>query len=131
MNTVLTSRRYNQQRLVTRGRIDAAGNPIEFRLSFDEWFQIWTDSGFASQMGVGRGKYCMSRLNDIGHYEVGNVFIQDHFKNLEQAWAIGYSPSNPKSPEHRRKISIGVRKTLFRKSTQRLATFVNNLTKGE
>lgn len=127
----LTRRKYNQQRLVSYRRVDAAGKPIEFKLTFEEWVQIWIDSGHAAKMGRGKGKYCMSRLNDLGNYEIGNVFIQDHFQNLLDSWKIGYSPAAPKSPEHKRKISLGVRRALFNKSKLRLMTIVNSLSKGE
>jgi hypothetical protein len=48
---------------------------IEFRLTFDEWEQIWIASGKWDQRGRGADKYCMCRVGDQGCYEVGNVFI--------------------------------------------------------
>lgn len=58
---------------------------IPFNLTFDEWFKIWTDSGFYALRGRGRGKYVMSRKNDEGGYESGNVFIQLNGDNVSQA----------------------------------------------
>ena len=49
---------------------------ISFRLTFEEWMQIWSDSGKLSERGCRRTCYVMSRYNDDGAYEVGNVFIQ-------------------------------------------------------
>ena len=48
---------------------------IEWQLSFDEWWNIWQESGHWEERGAERGKYCMSRKNDIGPYAVGNVYI--------------------------------------------------------
>ena len=49
---------------------------IGFNLSFDEWWNIWEQSGKYNQRGCRKGQYVMSRINDTGAYEVNNVFIQ-------------------------------------------------------
>ena len=56
-------------------RVDAVGERIRFKLSFEEWCEIWESSGKWKLRGTGTGKYCMSRYNDLGHYEIGNVSI--------------------------------------------------------
>jgi hypothetical protein len=48
---------------------------IPFRLTFDEWFAIWLDSGHLEERGSGRDQYVMARLGNQGAYEVGNVKI--------------------------------------------------------
>ena len=58
---------------------------IEFHLTFEEWCNIWDQSGHYAERGRGDGKYCMSRYGDIGAYEVGNVFIQLNLDNSKQA----------------------------------------------
>lgn len=68
--------RFHQHKMNTRDRTDALGNKIEFKLSFEEWWTIWEESGHWQERGRCVGQYCMSRFNDIGHYEIGNVFIQ-------------------------------------------------------
>jgi len=78
------NRRYAAKKSFTKNRVDAAGNPIEFRLTKDEWWEIWQASGKYHLYGRRSGEYCMSRYNDIGHYEVGNVFIQLHSDNVSQ-----------------------------------------------
>lgn len=78
-------RAYNQHRNDTKGRVDKAQQPIEFRLSFDEWLSIWLESGVWHLRGQGRNHYVMSRYNDLGHYEVGNVFIQRKGDNTREA----------------------------------------------
>jgi hypothetical protein len=86
-----------------KNRVDAAGNPIEFRLTFDEWWDIWEASGKYHLCGKRRGQYCMSRVNDIGHYEVGNVFIQLHSENNSQAHKGRIM--GPASEERKQKVS--------------------------
>lgn len=56
-------------------RTAAARRCIPFLLSFQEWLQIWTDSGHLVERGRGIGRYCMARFGDAGAYRVGNVRI--------------------------------------------------------
>jgi len=77
--------RFHQQKAQSKSRKDRLGNPIEWHLTFEQWLQIWTDSGFLHLRGTSKGQYCMSRKNDIGHYEVGNVFIQANADNRKDA----------------------------------------------
>ena len=58
---------------------------IPFLFTFEEWYDIWQKSGHWEDRGVGRGKYCMSRVGDNGAYEVGNVFIQTHTQTVIDA----------------------------------------------
>lgn len=55
------------------------------RLTFEEWFDIWWTSGYWFKRGRGVGTYCMSRYNDLGDYEIGNVFIQTNEQNTRDA----------------------------------------------
>lgn len=55
------------------------------KLTFEEWFEIWVSSGHWMDRGVHKGQYVMSRKNDLGSYEVGNVFIQRTEQNLSDA----------------------------------------------
>lgn len=66
-------------------RKDAAGNLIEFRLTFEEWMDIWWNSGHYFERGTYHGQFVMSRFQDLGHYELGNVFIQLSTDNVSQA----------------------------------------------
>jgi hypothetical protein len=68
-------RRFYGKKSHTRSRKDVNGDQIEMRLTFDEWFKIWVDSGHYHEIGSRKGNYCMARHNDIGHYEMGNVSI--------------------------------------------------------
>ena len=69
----------------TEGKLDKAGNPVEMRLTFEQWCDIWVDSGKWGQRGNRRGQYVMARKGDIGHYEVGNVSIILHSENNSEA----------------------------------------------
>jgi hypothetical protein len=66
---------YMQQKCNVRRR------GLELRLTFEEWKQIWLDSGFWEQRGRGSCNYCMMRKGDQGHYEAGNVFIGTNARN--------------------------------------------------
>ena len=66
------------------GKKDKAGNRVEMSLKIGEWLWYWLESGHFDQRGTFAGGYVMSRRNDIGHYERGNVFIQSHSDNIRQ-----------------------------------------------
>ncbi|MGQ7905526.1 hypothetical protein [Burkholderia multivorans] len=91
-----------QKSAVVNGKTDFNGDPVEFRLTFEEWFGIWMESGKWDKRGKKKGHYVMSRVNDIGHYEVGNVFIQLHADNIKQyrkaAKEDGRPVGRPKDP---------------------------------
>jgi len=75
--------RYKGKISSTKGRIDKNGNPIEMRLTFDEWCDIWMSSGRLPST-----EYVLSRYDDIGHYEVGNVFVQHNKSNVCDAMGL-------------------------------------------
>jgi len=72
--------KYKAKQANTKGRIDKSGLPIEFRLSFEEWCELWISAGQLPSRD-----WVMSRHNDLGHYEVGNVFIQHNLHNVRDA----------------------------------------------
>lgn len=74
MDYRLARKRYQAQRL-RPVRYDAEGTLIEMRLTFEQWLGIWVESGKWELCGNSKGKYCMGRYNDLGHYELGNVSI--------------------------------------------------------
>lgn len=67
-------------------RNDAALRRIDFLLTFEEWLQIWVDSGHLHERGPGRGQYQMARFGDKGPYVVGNVKIVTREENQADAW---------------------------------------------
>ena len=89
---------YTQQ----KGNVRQRG--LEMRLTFEEWKQIWIDSGHWENRGRGSCKYCMMRKDDQGHYELGNVFIGTNAKNVSEG-----NLGKPVSPETRQKISFALK----------------------
>ena len=63
----------------------AKSRGIEFNLTFEEWWDIWQQSGKWEQRGCRKGQYVMSRKNDVGPYAIGNVFIQLQEDNRREA----------------------------------------------
>ena len=80
---------------------------IEWHLTFEEWWDIWEQSGKYEQRGRGAGKYCMSRKNDIGPYAVGNVYIQTIDDNNREAHKG--KPRDPIAIEKHRQKLLGVK----------------------
>jgi hypothetical protein len=76
---------YNRHALRCKeGKVDKAGRPVEMRLTFEEWCDIWLESGRWAKRGNTRGSYCMMRNDDLGHYELGNVSIGLHSVNASE-----------------------------------------------
>lgn len=48
---------------------------ILFLLTFEEWVQIWQQSGHLGEWGKFKGQYNMARFGDAGPYAIGNVKI--------------------------------------------------------
>jgi hypothetical protein len=69
MDRMTAKRHYDYQRRNAQTRI------IAWRLTLDQWIDIWQASGRLHQRGRGAGCYVMSRINDTGAYELGNVQI--------------------------------------------------------
>jgi hypothetical protein len=59
--------RFSAQKSASRAR------GIPFKLTFNEWVTIWTQSGHLNERG--RTGYVMARHGDVGAYETGNVSI--------------------------------------------------------
>lgn len=68
-NDAKPERRYQQHRQNVRSQ------GIPFLLSFKQWWEIWQQSGKWKQRGFKRGQYYMTRLDDRGAFEIGNIVI--------------------------------------------------------
>jgi hypothetical protein len=79
---------------------NASKRGIAFLFTFEEWCNWWIETGKWEQRGVGKDKYCMCRFNDIGAYELGNVYCATNSKNLSDA-----NKDKPKSTKTKQKMS--------------------------
>lgn len=79
---------------------------IPFLFTFEQWWDIWQKSGHWAERGWGADKYCMSRIGDVGPYEVSNVFVQTNGENVRQAQLGTHNPRGPMSAEHKKNLSI-------------------------
>lgn len=106
-----TKLKYKAHRQRCKYRKDKLGNQIEMRLTYEQWLNVWLESGHLLEMGSGAGKYCMSRHNDTGHYEIGNVSIKLHTLNSMEV-------NTPKSstPEEYRQVYLLRRRNAYAKS---------------
>lgn len=62
-------------RAYRRQQCSARERGIEWKLSYEEWLDIWKKSGHFKERGRYRGRWVMARKRDIGDYVVGNVEI--------------------------------------------------------
>ena len=76
---------------------------IPFLLTYEEWMNIWLTSGKYEQRGPQKGQYVMCRKNDIGPYEIGNVYIDTNAHNAQVAWV---GKKRNVSEEHRKKLRL-------------------------
>ena len=76
---------YLFQSYACKNKLDKNKNKVDMKLTFEQWLQIWVDSGKIHQRGKRIGEYCMCRKDDIGHYEIGNVYIDLASKNSSMA----------------------------------------------
>lgn len=68
-------------------RRNAKNRGIAWKLTLEEWWEIWKSSGKYEERGRNRGQYVMARVGDQGAYERGNVEIQTHSQNALTAQA--------------------------------------------
>ena len=69
--------KYRHQRATARQR------GLQMKLTFQEWYQWWQETGHWNERG--KGGYVMSRFNDQGDYELGNIFCQRDAENSREA----------------------------------------------
>jgi hypothetical protein len=62
-------------------RRNAYERGVPWKLTLYEWWAIWEQSGRWENRGRHKGQYCMQRVDDVGAYERGNVFIATTTKN--------------------------------------------------
>ena len=117
---------YSRKRTNTRDRVDVNGDPIEFLLTFEEWYKVWEDSGHLGEWGRQVGQYCLSRYDDVGNYEVGNVFVQLHSENTAEMNRRRAGKGHPNAgkyicPQTYEQRCIAARKAVKTREERRLA----------
>ena len=65
-------------------KANAKTRGIEWKLTFDEWLNMWFDSGKWKERGQGSNQYCMARKGDTGPYSLDNVEIMTNKKNISE-----------------------------------------------
>jgi hypothetical protein len=71
-----------RKRWFTNQRDAAKVRGIGWNLTFEEWLNIWINSGHLHERGQASHEYCMSRHGDKGKYEIGNVRIITNKENI-------------------------------------------------
>ncbi len=87
-----------------RCRRTAKQRGIPFLLTFEQWCQIWDESGLFDKRGPLKNQYVMARFGDRGSYEEGNVKIILSGENVREA-RIGKKMSK----EQKFKLSLALR----------------------
>jgi len=65
---------------------------IGWNFTFDEWMQVWLDSGVFHLRGSKRGQYVMARIGDTGPYSKENVTICLTSENISSAYSNKHIP---------------------------------------
>jgi len=70
-----------------RHKAQAKYRNIEFKFSFDEWYQWWLNNGVDKNTDTfnkaDTGRLCMCRHGDVGAYEPTNVYCDTMVKNAQ------------------------------------------------
>lgn len=67
--------KYYMHRANAHNRVNRRGITIEFKLTFDEWLDIWLASGHIDQAGRASSRYVMARKDLDQHYTPENTHI--------------------------------------------------------
>jgi hypothetical protein len=83
---------------------NATHRGIDFLLSFEEWIDIWEQSGKWDLRGNRPGYYVMSRNGDNGPYALSNVYINS-FENNKLEGRLGKMHSTESKDKIREKAT--------------------------
>ena len=89
MNTDERKRRYlaNKRYTCRKGKLDRAGNPVSMHLTMDDLDTLLEQAGITIwDVGLGKGKYCLARVKDLGDYAVGNCRFVTTEENHAEYW---------------------------------------------
>jgi hypothetical protein len=71
-----------------RQRANARRRFIEWHFTFEEWMEMWQESGQWENRGNKPGQYYMCRKGDVGPYSAANVEIKTISENAKESWAV-------------------------------------------
>jgi hypothetical protein len=77
---------------------------IGWEITFEEWYQIWLNSGHWEQRG--KGGYVMARKGDVGPYAAHNVEIKHHIENMNETKGMKRKPRTVEHMANIRKAKI-------------------------
>jgi predicted DNA-binding protein YlxM (UPF0122 family) len=80
----LTGKDYSLYKRYSTQRSNSKRRGVEFKLTFQQWLDIWIASGKLRESGKFSKNYVMGRMYDCGAYEVGNVKIIMTNDNLSE-----------------------------------------------
>ncbi len=80
---------------------------ISWELTFDQWRDIWLNSGHWKDRGRNAGQYVMGRFGDKGPYSPENVRIITHADNTREAWCGKKHGENKKRLMKGNKYALG------------------------
>lgn len=84
------------RRTFTTARYNAKRRGIPWSLSFEDWVQVWMQSGKYEQRGRRTGQFQMDREDNKQGYKAGNVRIVDGTTNRVKDSPHGWRPKlNP------------------------------------
>lgn len=69
-----------EKRAFYRQRSQAKQRGIDFLLTLEEWLEWWGDD--LPRRGRGKGKLVMCRHDDVGAYELGNIYKAENADNV-------------------------------------------------
>ena len=79
----LTNLRYG----CNHGKVDRNGNPVRMLLDLDGLDTLLEEAGITIwDVGRGKGSYCLSRVDDLGDYAVGNARFMTQEENSKEYW---------------------------------------------
>lgn len=68
---------------------------MPFLLTYEQWLEIWLESGRWGERGSRPDQYVMHRVGDRGAYEKGNVYIDTNARNMVVANTTRVAPGGP------------------------------------
>jgi len=67
---------------------------IQFDLTFGEWLGWWLDTGNLDRRGVTSGCFVMSRKDDLGAYQLGNIECKTREQNIVEGIRLSKQRGN-------------------------------------